>query len=71
MLRGASSVMAFDLEGRVLGVRIGHVIKRFAFSLTHLSSFCFLAKFTFMAAFTFVDNVCSGLIMDPGWKNGS
>ena len=29
--------MAFDLEGRVLGVRIGHVIKRFAFSLTHLS----------------------------------
>ena len=74
MIRGASSVMALDLEGRVLGVRIGHVIKRFTFEQRESENkicCCFLAKFTFMAAFTFVDNVCSGLIMVPGWKSGS
>ena len=29
--------MALDLEGRVLGVRIGFVVKRFAIFRTHLA----------------------------------
>ena len=31
VFRGSSSIMALDVEGRVLGVKIGAVIRRFTF----------------------------------------
>ena len=67
--------MALDVEGRVLGVRIGAVIRRFTFfmktKICHQLSFPGTSIGTFLSHFLTLLTNFSGLTMAPGWRSVS